>query len=159
MLALIRPQGCWHFPTQPVWTHTAMESPLGQSDKEMSHSLIYPALLLLLPWTPPSACSTRPYAYIQAHRGSYEQQRLRGSPLTPDIFMPQQIADAFGAWHAFFSWVYPSVDVEHPHHPPSLCACNITQGSPSPQSILACKHYMAQDLPLPPPCFSLSYSP
>lgn len=54
--------------------------------------------------------------------------------------MPQQAADTFGAWHAFLSRVYPSVDVEpnpapstHPLLPqPLLCSRNTTRGSASP---------------------------
>lgn len=74
LFATHNPPWCWHFPARPVWTHSAVEASLALSvsmaDKEVSHPLIYPALILLcpailLPLTPPSSSSTRPYVYIQ----------------------------------------------------------------------------------------------
>lgn len=51
LLAMHSPPSCWHFPAQPVWTHRAIEAPLrlsvSMADKEVSHPLIYSALLLL----------------------------------------------------------------------------------------------------------------
>lgn len=147
------PPCCWHFPAQPVWTHRAMEAPLGLSDKEMSHPLIYPAVLLLLPLNPLSSRSTRPYVYIQlmADCMNSSDRVARRWHLTFSCPSKLLIHLALGT-HSSPGFIHLLMSSPTPQ--PLLCSCNITRGSPFPLSILTCEHWMAQASPLPPPCFS-----